>query len=360
MRVGIITFHRANNYGAALQCYALLQLLTKLGYNTEIIDYRQPVIESMYKPIRWNVICQGLTRPRLLGGYLLKVLPATFKEATKKAVGYKHFRQKYFRTTYPFSKASDIPQDFDVYLVGSDQMWSIDLYCGSIDRVYFGDFPHPAKSRIVGYAISATLESLNKVGNNALRKTVDRFAELSFREQAVCDFVEQMTEVRGRVDLDPTLLINKEDWVSLCSYKQKVKGKYLLTYFMHEGAKDDTFKSQINQLAKKMECRVVNIHDIACAPDEFLSAIRYAQCIVTSSFHAVVFSILFNKTFYAINTHNGREIRYETLLRSLGLLDQYIESEQMVNLSREKINYSLAMSRLEQLRQESIKYLSTL
>ena len=351
MRVGIITFHRANNYGAALQCYALLQLLTKLGYNTEIIDYRQPVIESMYKPIRWNVICQGLTRPRLLGGYLLKVLP----EATKKAVGYKHFRQKYFRTTYPFSKASDIPQDFDVYLVGSDQMWSIDMYCGSIDRVYFGNFPHPAKSRIVGYAISATLESLNKVGNNALRKTVERFAELSFREQAVCDFVEQMTGVRGRVDLDPTLLINREDWVSLCSYKQKVKGKYLLTYFMH-----DTFKSQINQLAKKMECRVVNIHDIACAPDEFLSAISDARCIVTSSFHAVVFSILFNKTFYAINTHNGRELRYESLLRSLGLMGQYIEADEVVNASGNAINYDLVMPRLEQLRQESVKYLSML
>lgn len=356
MRVGIITFHRANNYGAALQCYALLQLLTKLGYNVEIIDYRQPTIELMYKPIRWDIICQGLVKPRLLGGYLCKVLPV----AARKAVGYRHFRTKYFRTTTPFSKAENIPQNFDVYLIGSDQMWSVDLHCESIDRIYFGDFPHPATSHINGYAISATLESLDKVGSDALKETVKRFTKLSFRERAVCDFVERMTGVHGRVDLDPTLLISKEEWTSICSSKQRIKGKYLLTYFMHEGAKEVTFKSHINQLAKKMGCRVVNIHDIAYAPDEFLSAIRDAQCIVTSSFHAVAFSILFNKSFYAINTHNGRELRYESLLRSLGLMGQYIEADEVVNASGNAINYDLVMPRLEQLRQESVKYLSML
>lgn len=82
-KAGIITFHRANNYGAALQCYALQETLTSLGYDVVIIDYRQPYVELAYNPIRWDVVRMGLTRPRLLGGYLVKVLPERWRRAKK-------------------------------------------------------------------------------------------------------------------------------------------------------------------------------------------------------------------------------------------------------------------------------------
>lgn len=361
MRIGIITFHRANNYGAALQCYALQQTLTTLGHETQIIDYRQPVIELMYKPVRRDIICQGLRKPRLLGGYLFKVLPTDFKYALKKTSGYEKFRKRHFHATSPFSKAEDMPQDFDIYMIGSDQMWNINLYGGYMDNVYFGNFPRPKKSKLATYAISADLKSLSKIGADALKMAVKKFAGLSFREQAICDTVACMTGFHGRIDLDPTLLINEEEWATMCT-KKKIAGNYLLTYFLHEGANNDNddFKNRINRLAERMDCRVINVHDIANDPNEFLSAIRFARCVVTSSFHAVVFSVLFNKTFYAINPHNGREIRYVSLLHSLGLSGRCIDAEELDNVDGSAIEHSLAMHRLDMLRKESIRYLSSL
>lgn len=359
MRIGIITFHRANNYGAALQCYALQQTLTSLGHETQIIDYRQPVIELMYKPVRWDIICQGLRKPRLLGGYLFKVLPTDFKYALKKTSGYEKFRKRHFHATSPFSKAEDMPQDFDIYMIGSDQMWNINLYGGYMDNVYFGNFPRPKKSKLATYAISTDLKSLAKIECETLKMAVKRFTDLSFREKIICDAVERMTGIRGRTDMDPTLLINKDAWSAMCTEK-KPEGNYLLTYFLHQGTNSITFKNRINRLAERLDCRVVNIHDAANAPDEFLSAIRFARCVVTSSFHAVAFSALFNKTFYAINSHNGREIRYESLLHSLGLSRQYIEAEELDNVDGGAIDYSFPTKQLDRIRKESIQYLSSL
>lgn len=356
MRVGIITFHRANNYGATLQCYALQRVLIKLGYVAEVIDYRQPFIETLYKPVKWNVIREGFLKPRLLGGYLFKVLPMDFR----KMLGFDHFRKRLIHQTKKFSKSDDMPQDFDVYLVGSDQMWNLDLYGGKMDSVYFGDFHHPETSSLATYAVSTDFKALAKIGRDAMKIVVKRFANLSFREQAICDEVKHMTGVSGRSDVDPTLLLGGSEWAALCKDEKKLEGKYLLTYFMHKIADKVDFNDRVNRLAARLDCKVVNVHDVANSPDEFLSAIRHARCVVTSSFHAVVFSVLFNKTFYAVNSHNGREIRYESLLHSLGLSEQYIEAAELDRADGGTIDYSFAMQRLEEMRRESIKYLSEL
>lgn len=100
MKIGIITFHRANNFGAVLQCYALQETLRHLGYEAEVVDYREPFTELIYNPIRWDIMKQGLTRPRLMVGYLLKVLPERYKRAKK----YNAFREKYLNCSRKIKK----------------------------------------------------------------------------------------------------------------------------------------------------------------------------------------------------------------------------------------------------------------
>lgn len=89
-RIGIITYHRADNFGAMLQCYALQEILRIIGYDAMVIDYRQPFTELIYSPWRLDIVKRGLVAPRLLGGYLFKVLPTLYKRRKL----YDRFRKK--------------------------------------------------------------------------------------------------------------------------------------------------------------------------------------------------------------------------------------------------------------------------
>ena len=119
-RVGILTFHRANNYGAALQCYALQETVKGLGHNVEIINYKQPYIEKVYKPqIEKEELCRILKRPRWYYGYFFKILPKRILPYIK----YKLFRTVYLKTSKAFDKNKEILCRYDSIIIGSDQVW---------------------------------------------------------------------------------------------------------------------------------------------------------------------------------------------------------------------------------------------
>ena len=160
MKIGILTLHRANNYGAALQCYALQCTLQSLGYDAWVIDYRQPDTERSYKPFQWNSIRQNIRKPKVFCKELtIRPLLAIIRQ-----MAYNRFRSKYFHATQPVRHIADIPQDFDVYLIGSDQLWSIQCLGYNIEPAYFGEFPHPHDSRVCSYAISSNIQSLETIG----------------------------------------------------------------------------------------------------------------------------------------------------------------------------------------------------
>lgn len=352
LTVGIITFHRANNYGAVLQCYALQEVLTSLGYDAVVIDYRQSYVELAYNPIRWDIIRQGLTRLRLMGGYLLKVFPERWDRAKK----YNRFRTKFLKCTTKVKYTYEIPDNIDIYIIGSDQMWSLHCTNYKIDKLFFGVFPHSEKSKICGYAISSNLHSLHEIGDQTLSSYVKNFNALSFREEAVRNEVEKMTGVYGRVDIDPSLLLDTETWTKMAD-KPLLDKKYLLTYFLHDDTDNLHFKAQIEAYAHKKGCVAVDIFDIAVSPTEFLSAIKYATCIVTSSFHATAFSILFKKPFYSLRTDNGKDIRYISLLNALGIPERVVDIDTLNEQEDQEIDHITIQNKLNGLRSQSIAYL---
>lgn len=353
-KIGIITFHRANNFGAVLQCYALQKMLQYLGYAVEVIDYREPYTELIYNPIRWDIMKQGITRPRLMAGYLLKVFPERYKRAKQ----YNAFRNKYLHCTRCIEKGQNMPQDFDVYLIGSDQMWSLHPTNYKIEPVYFGEFKIPATSSIQGYAISSNMQSLHTIGKERLSKYVQNFKRLSFREKVICDEVEKLTGYKGIVVLDPSLLLEFKDWDKLTTHNI-VKKKYILTYFLHEESSDSKFKKKVQQFAQRLGLELVDMFDIAFSPVNFLNAIKYAEYILATSFHAVAFSILFQKTFYAFKTNDGKDVRYINLMQSLGI-NRLIDSNALPTLCPTAIDYKMVYSKLKELRIDSLEYLKTL
>ena len=352
MRIGIITFHRANNYGAVLQCYALQTKLNSLGHEVSVIDYRQHDIEDIYKPVRWNIFRKGITHPRLLAGYLFKQLPANFQIAILKRHHYNSFRDKYLICTRPFNNIDDIPQEFDIYLIGSDQMWSIDCTNQKTDDIYFGNFQHSSRSKIKSYAISTNIQNLEKIGIQELKEYIQNFSTLSFREKEVCEWVNKTFGINSHVDIDPTLLLNKEDWSKFIS-QRPVKGKYILTYFVNT-----KHNAKINQYAKEIGAIVIDIEKVALSPIDFLTYIYYAELILTSSFHATVFSIIFERPFYSLQTNKSTDIRYIYLLEQLGLTSQYINLDRTDLGINNSIDFSSVKYHLKSLQEKSVVYLS--
>lgn len=355
MKVGIITFHRANNFGAVLQCYALQATLKALGYDVSVIDYRQPFTEISYSPYRPDIVKKGLTAPRLLGGYLLKVFPVLFKRETK----YNRFRSRYLNCTKPVRNADEMPQDFDVYLIGSDQMWSLHPTNNVIEPIFFGDFPRPNGSRLDGYAISSNIKSLHDIGETYLKDAANRFDRLSFRERIVRDEVERMTGAHGDVVLDPTLLLNYDDWDRLTT-RPPVKEPYLLTYFLSDDTDNDAFRTKVKAFAEKNGLKMVDVFKIAYSPIEFLNAVKYAKVVFAASFHATALSLLLRKNFYSFRSTDGRDIRYINLLNAIQMSDRLISTDDLDGLRLTDADYSDSERLLNSLRADSIKYLQSL
>ncbi len=353
MKIGILTFHRARNNGAFLQCYALQETLKKLGYEAFVIDYRQPAIEKSNTIFSYKKISESFSSLRGLCRYVLK--DVVFKSIAISR--WNRFRKKYLNLTTAVWKSNKMVQDFDVYLIGSDQLWN--RYCTlDYDSVFFGNFLRKADSRVCGYAISTTVDDLKNMPLEELKKNCENFFSLSFRESKVCDYITSSCSIPTRLDIDPTLLLGETEWETFIQ-RRIVKKSYILTCFLGWNYNYNEVYCKLNKIADKEKCIVV---DISCAKDpiEFLSLIKFAKKIYTTSFHGTVFSLIFKKNFYAISDNTGTNERYRFLLEQLDCLERFVPFSSIESLSLLPIDYNAVEKRLKIIREKSIDYLRNL
>lgn len=352
MKIGILTLHRANNYGAALQCYALQCTLQSLGYDAWVIDYRQPDTERSYRPFQWNSIRQHILNPKLL----CKDLTIRPLLAILRQIAYNRFRGKYFRTTQPVRHAADMPQDFDVYLIGSDQLWSIQCLGYNIEPAYFGEFPHSQDSRVCSYAISSNIQSLETIGKEKLGQYLKNFNILSVREETIAAYILQATGFKARIDIDPTLLVDSTVWEAITPRRHRVKDKYVLMYFLLPEQ-----KKYAAAFAAHLGLRLIEVGKVAMSPTDFLAYVKHATYIIGGSFHIAVFSIVFQKNFFIIKKNNGFDVRSASLLHNLHLENRMIDAEDLLHVDAGKtINFNAALTSTKNLRQQSTEYLKNL
>lgn len=352
-KIGIITFHRACNYGAILQCYALQQCLSKWGYEAKVIDYIQPYTESIYKSLGWAKIREYLFHPRGLFKYILK-----YNVRAKRLEIFNDFALHYLNLTSCCS-AKTLPADFDIYIIGSDQLWNISCLGGKIDNVYMGNIQHFSTSKIVSYAISTDVKSLDFIGKIKLKQYVDNFECLSFREKSMAEKVASMTEQKCRVDIDPTLLADAKMWNDLVDNKWSDR-KYIVVYQVrYPRGKKNILIEKAKAIAKQLNnYQIIDLSESVYSPRDFISLIKYASCVITSSFHATVFSLIFEIPFYTLRWNDGSDLRYTELLATLGLNNRLIDLNS--NISFSEINYTPINKKLAEIRRPSINYLLSL
>ncbi|MBO4340131.1 MAG: polysaccharide pyruvyl transferase family protein [Bacteroidales bacterium] len=295
MKIGILTFHSALNYGAVLQSYASVCLLRSLGHEPYVIDYENPAIKQYSNPLAWDK-----ERFRQDGiKYILK-RPVLDVKRLRRACAFRRFRSQYL-PMLPYSRAAEM----DLLLVGSDQVWNKEL-TGGPDQVYFGNILPSVRK--VAWAASAGKATLSAEDIRSIRQN---FASVSVREQSLADLIP------GSVLLpDPTMMLTADQWQRLV---KPVEGSYVLAYaILHqdevmENARAEAERNRMPLLVVSPGIKLGSSWIQTASPDEFVSLFRHAAHVVTSSFHGAVFTTLFDRPHTFVH---HLDPRFSTLLQT--------------------------------------------
>ena len=319
-KIGILTVHRAHNYGSVLQCYALQSYLQNLGLQVKIIDYRQKWTESVYEGFSIYYIWKCILRQDIHS--IIRYWRERDKRKPRTLISKSVFNQFQKRFNLTKKCTAKLPEEFDAIIIGSDQLWSHQCI-GGYDRFYLGNFRHSKKSKLIGYAISAGEDSIYHLYKHGLKKIISRFNVLSMREDYIADYIYDLISVKLPTVCDPVILADESVWNSLIDKNWSKRNKYIVTYCAREVPYQPTFlQDKAGELAAKLNYEIIDLSDMNHTVEDFISAIKYAEYIFTSSFHAVVFSVLLETRCFAIKLGDTLDIRYVNFLTSIGLQEE--------------------------------------
>lgn len=347
MKIGILTFHRAHNYGAVLQCFAMQETIKSMGHEVYVINYHQPYVEKEYKILNWKYICFFLKRLQARG--LIRYLLSTF-ERINRSKNFMEFR-KYFSLTVDCDE-THIPSDFDIYIMGSDQIWNIYQTGNIVDKPYFGDFPVKQGAKKIAYAISMSEKGINMIDSAYLKKLLKGFHAISFRESSISEHVSRLIDIKCETCLDPTLLNSSTIWDPIINDKWKNK-KYILTYFI---TPVPNAKKRAEELAKTLGFDIIHLYPMRYSVEDFVSLFKYAQFVIGTSFHGTAFSLIFHRPMYSIISNHVGDIRYINLLTKVGA-DCYLQNEDFPFMFPEEVDWNNVDEKLSELRKDSYNYL---
>ena len=349
MKIGILTFHRAHNYGAVLQCYALQEVLKGMGHDVEVIDYRQPQIEQYYN--HWSImtLIKSCIKFWRLRGYIAQLL----KEHHKRQI-FNAFKE-HFLNVRNRCDSTNIPTNYDVYVVGSDQLFNTAITNG-LDPVYSGQFKRNKSSKLIGYAISSNLMSIKNIGAEAWLGIAKSFDAVSLREKTLADKIYDLSKLSFDVCVDPTILTTAETWNTMIT-KSEISDGYVVLYEVRRIKDDPTLlRRKTDELASFNNLKVVDLSSVEFGVEDWVNYIRNARCVITSSFHASVFAILFKRPLYAFKLEDGCDYRYTDLLEYVGLCDSIKGVDDSI-LEIPKVDYENILSALDEYKRHSKDFL---
>lgn len=362
-KIGILTFHNAHNYGAVLQAYALKTKLNRMGYEASVLNYRNKYIAKTYRKVLHIDFWKRDILPSRWGKVLREIRDVFYglPEWRRQWKVFEDFiTEKLLDGNRKQLSLEDVANsDCNMYILGSDQIWSRELAHG-MDPVYFGQFA-PEKKKI-SYAASVPNSSIPENEKPYFKQYLQSLSHISVREEKLAEILRELTGQEVETVIDPTLLLEKEDYEPLLYEKPLKEGNYVFAYFVVES---DVLKACAKRAAELLGYELIELHYkktpeikgkniiLDAGPSEFLTYIRDAKLVMTNSFHGTVFSILFGKKFYSVYGENGR---IENLLEFMELTDRHIKDETGIVLEKE-IDYRKAEGRLKEYRQKSVEYL---
>lgn len=343
MKISILTFSKELNNGAVLQCYALCLFLKSLGHNVSVIDIQLRSCKS-------------------------------FKSKVLDIYQWFLFR-KFYKKYIPFSKKvkriSDLKlvnTDSDLFIVGSDQVWNPDITRRLSPEVYFFNFL-PDNVKRISYAASFGTDvwKWEAIKDN-IKELLHKFAYISVRERSGVDICKVSFGVDATYVCDPTILL--ENYDEICGMYDTSKQNNDLLYF--KIIRNNRLEEDVLSFAIQKGMTAHSIRDrrkkkgfkytpYTTVP-MWLNLIRYSSFVVTDSFHATVFCILFHKQFLALPSQPDRSSRHLDLLTELGLksrfcsrIDRAMDALEFCHST--PIDYNIVDERLNSLRKHSINYL---
>ncbi|MBI9034687.1 MAG: polysaccharide pyruvyl transferase family protein [Bacteroidales bacterium] len=339
--IKLLTFHKANNYGALLQCYALSKVLKDRGHNVELINVNHHHNSgSFFKRLKNNLDLQKMENFRKLH------LPAQ---------------------THEYVDVNDLSQNYpiaDCYIVGSDQVWNPQITANRAELYFFNFLPKNAIK--IAYSASFGIKEWEyKDLTESVTRYLQSFNAIGVRESDGVNICKKTFGVDAIKTLDPTLLLN--DYNELIGTKTDKHKKTLVSYCF---GKDEGFYTDLKLFSKKTGFKPVSLNDnkyhkgIKSIPfpsvKKWLLSLKTSSFVLTNSFHCMVFAILCKKPFVVLPANPTRISRMLNLLDDLGLKDRFFESYAELHESnrwRNEIDYDEVFLKLEKLKKSSFDFL---
>lgn len=379
-KVGLAVVTYMNNFGSYLQSYATSEVIKNLGYETEVIsiDGVQKEIDMARRKYfmrrafnlselrSYLVSIQGVARFKLDGTYA--------RQMAERNAMYEVFRKENFKFSkigYGWDEISKICLDYSSVVVGSDQLWRP----ANIEGGYYTLEFVPDKVNKVAYSTSFGVASLPKSQAEKAKQFLPRINHLSVREEKGKALIKSLTGIDVPVVCDPTMLFTREEWDAYVG-ERMIKDDYVLCYFLGD---NEQYLKFAKRLKTWMNVKLVGlVHGAGynrhvslyidevpfnTGPFEFINLIKYAKCVLTDSFHCCVFSILFEREFFAFRRFKDTDImstndRLTTLFKWTNIEGRLLSGTEEANEKLFKdIDYNVVKRNLDAKRRESMEYL---
>lgn len=361
-KIGIMTFHRSENYGSVLQAYALAKAVDKIsGDNTaQIIDYSNPHQRELYSIFLKNNSLKNIVK---------NIRAAlNYSQLKRRKNNFNHFindvlpvsKEKYYNS----NDLKKHKENYDKIICGSDQIWnpqSVD-FSMSFFAVDF-DCKKYAYAPSIRNAQAKDFENYSE----EVSKSLDDFERLSLREKESIPVLQQLTNKKIECVCDPTLLLNRDDFDEICS-DNKISGDYIFYYSIDYNAES---VEMVKYIADKLNMPVYIIFSTnktynvyfkgfhlskANAPGDFISLVKNAKLVLSTSFHGAAFSVIYRKNFFALKANGYKDYRIADILHEIGLQSRYIDIDDMKKINLEEdVEYD--ENAIKKMREKSINYL---
>ena len=364
MKIALLSFHNAYNYGAALQAIGLQKALENMGVQCEYIDYQNKHRSHAYD-LKYQ--CKSSLKKGKLIPAARAMVGIPFMSKRSKAFDsfYEQHLKKTARTYHRPEELRELNSSYDKFIVGSDQVWNFGH--NGRDTAYFLEFVEDDAKKI-SYSSSFGLSDLPEELADTYATFLGKFNRLATRESIGTEIIKKTTGRKSHLVLDPVFLAGKDEWEKLRVANRQQGRRYIFFYtnrdsqiqdFLNTGyVTDEEFHVLSTHLTpKELIDRRIKTR-ISMSPGEFLEEIHTADLVVTASFHCLAFSIIYHKPFAVFLTgDHGKDERITNLLKITGLENRIVTSETSQEDILIPIDYAEVDRRLKDYLEASKEYL---
>lgn len=367
MKTATLTWNSFYNYGTCLQAYALQHYIESLGYENRVIDDSSIVFTVSKSDKSPTVECKLKWRWRKAWQSVHANYRTFYRCQRLLCQGVNEFKAKILKIDYETASVLRDEKDYDVYICGSDQIWVPLGFNNPKWIFYYAAFTNKKK---ISYAPSIGGYYIPDEWKTKVSELISSFSALSVREEAGRDALQELTQQKVKLVVDPTLLLSRNEWENVLPCNYHKKEKYVLGYIL---TPNNTYyqiaRNYAHQHGMKFYLFMLNLQDygqadkyISGSPFDFLEYVRNADLLFTDSFHGTIFSTIFEIPFYtfkrfADESQLNQNSRIDTLLKEIGAETRLIESKNAGHFGNDMPDFIDMKHRLEPLIEHSKKYL---